>query len=82
MASPNIKSIKGNFENLKKKYNFDYVWSNKDIITNDYLPLIGRIDEDSDGVLIACGYNTWGMANATLAGMIYDIARYYFEKAK
>ena len=70
MASPNIKSIKGNFENLRRKYNFDYVWSNKDIITNDYLPLIGKIDEDDDGVLIACGYNTWGMTNATLASMI------------
>ena len=70
MASPNIKSIKGNFENLKKKYNFDYIWSNKDIITNDYLPLIGKLDEDDDGVLIACGYNTWGMTNATLSSMI------------
>ena len=70
MASPNIKSIKGNFENLKKKYNFDYVWSNKDILTNDYLPLIGKLDEDDDGVLLACGYNTWGMTNATLASMI------------
>lgn len=70
LASPNIKSIKGNFENLKKKYNFDYVWSNKDIITNDYLPLIGKLDEDDDGVLLACGYNTWGMANATLSSMI------------
>ena len=74
MASPNIKSIKGNFENLKKKYNFDYVWSNKDIITNDYLPLIGKLDEDDDGVLLACGYNTWGMTNATLSSMIlHDI---------
>lgn len=70
LASPNIKSIKGNFENLKKKYNFDYVWSNKDIITNDYLPLIGKLDEDDNGVLLACGYNTWGMTNATLASMI------------
>ena len=70
MASPNVKSIKDNFEDLKKKDNFDYIWSNKDIITNDYLPLIGKIDEDDDGVLIACGYNTWGMTNATLAGMV------------
>ncbi len=70
MASPNIKSIKDNFENLKKEYKFNYIWSNKDIITNDYLPLIGKVDEDSDGILIACGYNTWGMTNATLAGMV------------
>lgn len=70
LASPNIKSVKDNFDNLKKKYNFDYVWSNKDIITNDYLPLIGKLDEDDDGVLLACGYNTWGMTNATLSSMI------------
>ena len=68
--TPDIKSIKNNFEDLKKKNDFDYIWSNKDIITNDYLPLVGRIDEDEDGLLVACGYNTWGMTNATLAGMI------------
>ena len=70
VASSNIKNIKNNFANLKNNYNFDYIWSNKDIITNDYLPLIGRVDEEDDGLLVACGYNTWGMTNATLAGLI------------
>ena len=44
-----------------------YVWSNKDIITNDLLPYIGKIDNN---FLIAFGYNTWGMTNGSLAGEI------------
>ena len=80
-ATPNVKSIKQNFDYLKKNYDFLYVWSNKDIITSDYLPLIGRIDEDDDGLLVACGYNTWGMTNATLAGvLIKDIIIKKFNK--
>lgn len=47
----------------------DYVWSNKDIITNDYLPFIGSINEDNN-MLIGTGYNTWGMTNGILAGKI------------
>ena len=70
MPSPDVKSIKDNFAFLNKNDNFDYNWSNKDIITNDYLPLIGSLDEDSNGVLVAFGYNTWGMTNATIAGII------------
>lgn len=51
------------------KDNPDYVWSNKDILTNDYLPFIGSINEDST-LLIGTGYNTWGMTNGILAGKI------------
>lgn len=68
--SCDIKSIKENFDSLREKNNFDYVWSNKDIITNDYLPFIGRVYENNDSFLIATGYNTWGMTNGTLAGKI------------
>ena len=49
--------------------NPDYLWSNKDIITNDYLPFIGSISDDNK-LLIGTGYNTWGMTNGTLAGSI------------
>ena len=70
LPSYNIKNIKYNFDDLKEKYNFNYIWSNKDIITNDYLPLIGKVYEDDDTFLVACGYNTWGMTNATLASLI------------
>ena len=44
-----------------------YIWSNIDIITNDYLPYIGYIDEN---LLIGTGYNTWGMTNGSIAGKI------------
>ena len=60
----------GNFEELKKWWNNDpdYLWSNKDIITNDLLPYIGRLKESN--ILIGTGYNTWGMTNGSLAGKI------------
>ena len=44
-----------------------YLWSNIDIITNDYLPYIGSI---KDNMLIGTGYNTWGLTNGFLAGKI------------
>lgn len=69
-ATCNIKSIKDNFDELKKLQKFDYMWSNKDIITNDYIPYIGCIYKNDDTFLIATGYNTWGMTNGTLAGKI------------
>lgn len=46
----------------------EYLWSNKDIITNDYLPYIGRLNDSN--ILIGTGYNTWGMTNGSLAGKI------------
>lgn len=66
----NIKSIKKNFDRLNNKYKCDYIWSNKDIITNDYMPYIGRLFKNDDTILLATGYNTWGMTNGTLAGKI------------
>lgn len=44
-----------------------YLWTNEDIITNDYLPYIGQIAEN---LYIGTGYNTWGMTNGSLAGKI------------
>lgn len=60
-----------NFKELMKSKNNnpDYLWSNKDIITNDYLPLIGSINKENN-LLIGTGYNTWGMTNGSLAGKI------------
>lgn len=46
-----------------------YIWSNKDIMTNDSLPYIGYIN-NNDNILIGTGYNTWGMTNGSLAGKI------------
>lgn len=42
-------------------------YSNVDVITNDYIPYIGRI---KDNMYIGVGYNTWGMTNGVLAGKI------------
>ena len=63
---------KEHYDELIKKLNNlninpSYLWSNIDIITNDYLPYIGRI---KDNLLIGTGYNTWGLTNGFLAGII------------
>lgn len=53
-----------------------YKWTNMDVMTNDFLPIIGRISSDDKNVFIATGYNTWGMTNGTIAGkIIYDLVR-------
>lgn len=48
----------------------DFIWQNQDIMTNDYLPLIGKISKDNNNLLIATGFNTWGMTNGVIAGKI------------
>lgn len=60
---------KSNFSSLLTNIDTipDYMWSNKDIMTSDKMPLIGAIDNN---FYIATGYNTWGMTNATIAGKI------------
>lgn len=68
--SPDVKDITANFKELKERDDFDYLWSNNDIITNDHMPLIGPLSKKEDKFLIATGYNTWGMTNSTLAGKI------------
>ena len=67
--SSNIKSFNANFNNLENRFSFDYLWTNNDIITNDYIPWIGTLDKDNS-LFLATGYNTWGFTNATLAGVI------------
>ncbi len=48
----------------------NYVWTNMDVMTNDFIPLIGKVSDDEKNVFIATGYNTWGMTNGTIAGKI------------
>ncbi len=68
--SCDVKSIVDNFKHLKEKYDFDYIWSNNDIMTNDYMPYVGSIYKDENSFLIATGYNTWGITNGSYAGVI------------
>ena len=63
---------KMHYNELMKKLNDlklepEFMWSNTDIMTNDGLPYIGKID---DNLLLGTGYNAWGMANGILAGKI------------
>lgn len=47
----------------------EYTWMNQDIMSNDYLPLIGKVNNNNN-LLIATSYNAWGMTNSTIAGKI------------
>ena len=63
---------KEHYKELMKKLddldlNPEFMWSNTDILTNDGLPYIGKID---DNLLLGTGYNTWGLTNGILAGKI------------
>ena len=61
----NFKPLCNDLEKLNLEPN--YLWTNEDIITNDYLPYIGKINNN---LYIGTGFNTWGMTNGSLAGKI------------
>ncbi len=46
------------------------LWTNDDLMTVDKLPYIGPIEKNNNSLLIGTGYNTWGMTNSILAGII------------
>lgn len=79
--SDNINYLKNYNENImmsKKITNkpYSYKWTNMDVMTNDFLPLIGTISDDHKDIFIATGYNTWGMTNATIASkLLFDLIR-------
>ena len=49
--------------NINNNYinNINYYWTNMDIITNDYLPIIGEI---KNNMYIITGFNTWGILSS------------------
>lgn len=59
---------------LEFKKNFDskidYYFSNHDIMTFDNLAYIGRVNDNDNTILLATGFNKWGMTNGSLAGLI------------
>lgn len=81
IISDNINYLKNYNENImisKKITNkpYSYKWTNMDVMTNDFLPLIGAISDDHKDIFIATGYNTWGMTNATIASkLLFDLIR-------
>ncbi len=47
-----------------------YIWKNDDLMTVDSMPYIGEIEKNNPNLLMGTGYNTWGMTNGTLAGIL------------
>ncbi|MFZ7121058.1 MAG: FAD-dependent oxidoreductase [Eubacteriaceae bacterium] len=47
-----------------------YAWSAQDCMSNDNIPYIGHITKHSSNVLVATGFNKWGMSNGTAAAKI------------
>ena len=65
----NYDDASSEFKNITNKEP-NYKWTNMDVMTNDYMPLIGRVSEENKNVFIATGYNTWGITNGTIAAKI------------
>ena len=63
------KNSKKAINNFKKNFNKEpeYFWINQDIISNDLLPIIGKI---KDNLYISTAYNTWGMTNSIIGAKI------------
>ena len=59
---------------LKERFepfsSFDYAWTNKDVLTNDYLPFVGSFSKQDDSFLFLGGYGTWGFSNATIGSVV------------
>ena len=69
-----IKSINDTYKIFNKK---PYItWMNQDIVSNDYIPFIGKI---KNNLYIATAYNGWGMTNGVLSSFIIseDILKRY-----
>lgn len=48
----------------------DYRWSTWDYLSNDNVPLIGKLYPWSKHVFVATGFMKWGLTTGTVAGMI------------
>lgn len=63
------KNSKDEFLNIFK-VSPEYSWMNQDLVMNDQLPWIGRLDKKQPNLYIGTGYQAWGMTNGTIAGKI------------
>ena len=48
----------------------DYRWTNEDYRPMDHVPFVGGSSSAPGGVLVATGFNAWGITNGTAAAMI------------
>jgi len=55
---------------IYKVRSFDYHWSTQDVMSEDRIPLIGRLTPDSEHLYLATGFQKWGMTTGTAAAMI------------
>lgn len=65
-------NIKKNGKKASKLFGRDSIHSymNQDLITNDYLPFIGYVDDDNKNLFLASGFNGWGITNSVLSAKI------------
>jgi glycine/D-amino acid oxidase-like deaminating enzyme/nitrite reductase/ring-hydroxylating ferredoxin subunit len=60
-------------EAFARRFNVESIefrWSAEDYTPADGLPYVGAMTSDSDRLLVATGFNKWGMTSGTAAGMI------------
>lgn len=51
-------------------HSIEYRWSTWDYLSNDDIPLIGRLYPWSKHIFVATGFMKWGLTTGTVAGMI------------
>lgn len=73
-STSNHYNYKKQFDELMLKYGeyfnneITHIWSNHDIMTNDHIPYIGKVNNEQ--IYIATGFNKWGMTNGIISGKI------------
>ncbi len=79
MIASKVNDSRGFDKVINSNYltNIDNLWSNMDIITNDYLPIVGELVKD---MYILTGYNTWGLLSSHISASI--IASLIMKKKK
>lgn len=55
---------------IYKVRSIDYHWLTEDVMSEDRVPLIGRLTPDSEHLYLATGFNKWGMTAGTAAAII------------
>lgn len=73
-STSNHYNYKKQFDELMLKYGeyfnneITHIWSNHDVMTNDHIPYIGKVNNEQ--IYVATGFNKWGMTNGIISGKI------------